>query len=77
MLAILNSLLPPLTADEQLEVTKIHSLSGVLIDNVVANRPFRSPHHTSSQIALVGGGTKPKPGGSALPTWAYYFSTKS
>ena len=62
----LNSLLPPLTADEQLEVTKIHSLSGVLIDNVVANRPFRSPHHTSSQIALVGGGTKPKPGEISL-----------
>ncbi len=62
----LNALLPPLTTEEQLEVTKLHSLSGNLIDAIATKRPFRSPHHTSSQIALVGGGTKPKPGEISL-----------
>lgn len=62
----LNDLLPPLTAEERLEVTKIHSLNGSLIDDVASERPFRSPHHTSSQVALVGGGTKPKPGEISL-----------
>lgn len=62
----LSALLPPLTADECLEVTKLHSLNGSLIDGVAVKRPFRSPHHTSSQIALVGGGTKPKPGEISL-----------
>ena len=62
----LNALLPPLTPEEQLEVTKLHSLSGSLIDAIATKRPFRSPHHTSSQIALVGGGTKPKPGEISL-----------
>lgn len=62
----LNSLLPPLTAEERLEVTKIHSLSGSRIDTVVTNRPFRAPHHTSSQVALVGGGSRIKPGEISL-----------
>ncbi|MGB4761757.1 MAG: YifB family Mg chelatase-like AAA ATPase [Candidatus Saccharimonas sp.] len=62
----LNDLLPSLTSEERLEVTKIHSLNGSLIDTVATARPFRSPHHTSSQIALVGGGTKPKPGEISL-----------
>ena len=62
----LRDLLPPLTPDERLEVTKIHSLSGALIDDIVSHRPFRSPHHTSSQIALVGGGNKAKPGEISL-----------
>lgn len=62
----LNSLLPPLTAEERLEVTKIHSLSGSRIDTVVDERPFRAPHHTSSQVALVGGGSRPKPGEISL-----------
>lgn len=62
----LPALLPPLTSEEQLHVTKIHSLAGELIDGVVTSRPFRSPHHTSSQIALVGGGTRPKPGEISL-----------
>lgn len=62
----LNALLPPLSPEEQLEVTKIHSLNGSLIDGIVSRRPFRSPHHTSSQIALVGGGSKPKPGEISL-----------
>lgn len=62
----LSALLPPLSPEEQLEVTKLHSLAGVLIDTVAVARPFRSPHHTSSQIALVGGGTRPKPGEISL-----------
>lgn len=62
----LNALLPPLSPEEQLEVTKLHSLNGSLIDGVASRRPFRSPHHTSSQIALIGGGTKPKPGEISL-----------
>jgi len=62
----LNSLLPPLTAEECLEVTKIHSLSGQRADTVITDRPFRAPHHTSSQVALVGGGTRPRPGEISL-----------
>ncbi len=62
----LISLLPTLSPDEQLEVTKLHSLAGMLIDDIVHSRPFRSPHHTSSQVALIGGGTKPKPGEVSL-----------
>lgn len=64
--SILADLLPPLSSDECLEVTKLHSLSGEQIDNVVSRRPFRSPHHTSSRIALVGGGTSPRPGEVSL-----------
>jgi len=57
-------LLPPLTIDEALEVTKIYSVSGLLSHNepLITNRPFRSPHHTASGIAMVGGGSFPKPG---------------
>lgn len=62
----LLSLLPELTPDELLEVTKIHSLAGALVDDVLPHRPFRSPHHTSSQIALIGGGVKAKPGEVSL-----------
>ena len=62
----LKDLLPPLTPDERLEVTKIHSLNGSLIDTIARERPFRSPHHTSSQVALVGGGAKAKPGEISL-----------
>lgn len=63
---VLTSLMPPLTPDELLDVTKLHSLAGVLIDDVVAARPFRSPHHTASQIALIGGGVKARPGEVSL-----------
>lgn len=62
----LVSLLPPLTASEQIEVTKIHSLSGEATDSIITDRPFRSPHHTASRIALIGGGTHPKPGDISL-----------
>ena len=57
-----SGILPALSFEEVLEVTSIHSVAGVLKDNLVFSRPFRSPHHTSSYVALVGGGTYPKPG---------------
>lgn len=55
-------ILPPLSFDETLEVTSIHSVAGILDDALITNPPFRSPHHTSSYVSLVGGGTFPKPG---------------
>lgn len=60
----LPELLPPLTIEEALEVTKIYSIAGLLSSNqpLITTRPFRSPHHTASGIALVGGGSFPKPG---------------
>lgn len=60
----LPSILPPLTNLEALEVTKIYSVVGLLHHNqpIINFRPFRSPHHTSSNIALVGGGSFPRPG---------------
>ncbi|MFA6339093.1 MAG: YifB family Mg chelatase-like AAA ATPase [Candidatus Paceibacterota bacterium] len=55
-------ILPPLSFDEILEATSIHSVAGTLKDDLVLYPPFRSPHHTSSYISLVGGGVVPKPG---------------
>ncbi len=62
------SILPDITLKEALETTQIHSLLGLVKSDVgiVASRPFRAPHHTSSDIALVGGGTNPKPGEISL-----------
>lgn len=62
----LLTLMPPLTATERVAVTKLHSLSGEAIDDAVTARPFRSPHHTSSRISLVGGGNPPRPGDISL-----------
>ncbi len=62
----LASLLPPLTGQQILEATKLHSIAGTTTENVIRERPFRSPHHTSSQIALIGGGTHAKPGEISL-----------
>lgn len=62
-----SSILPDLTLDEALEITKIHSISGLLKDNaIICERPFRSPHHTISKTSLVGGGRIPKPGEVSL-----------
>jgi len=62
------SILPDLTFEESLEVTKIHSVAGVLdpTKGIVIERPFRSPHHTATLIALTGGGAKAKPGEISL-----------
>ncbi|GAA4928977.1 YifB family Mg chelatase-like AAA ATPase [Mucilaginibacter defluvii] len=64
----LPSILPPLTLHESLETTKIHSVAGKLstTDALVTVRPFRSPHHTVSDVALVGGGGNPQPGEISL-----------
>lgn len=58
----LPSILPEMTLDEALEVTKIYSISGLLDGSIVTRRPFRSPHHTTSHIGLIGGSAIPKPG---------------
>lgn len=62
----LVGLLPELSSQEQITVTKLHSLAGEIIDEIVTDRPFRSPHHTASRVALIGGGNKPKPGEISL-----------
>ncbi|HSC39326.1 MAG TPA: YifB family Mg chelatase-like AAA ATPase, partial [Chitinophagaceae bacterium] len=64
----LPTILPPLTLHEALETTRIHSVAGKLPDNstLVSRRPFRAPHHTISDIALVGGGSTPQPGEISL-----------
>lgn len=61
-------ILPPLTLSESLETTQIHSVAGLMRkeDSLIAVRPFRAPHHTISDVALVGGGTNPKPGEISL-----------
>lgn len=64
----LPSILPPLSLSESLETTQIHSVAGKLSQDcsLIAQRPFRSPHHTISQVALVGGGQNPQPGEVSL-----------
>jgi magnesium chelatase family protein len=64
----LPTIIPPLTLREALETTKIHSVAGKIDGNtsLMTRRPFRSPHHTISDVALVGGGTYPQPGEISL-----------
>lgn len=64
-----STILPDLSLEEALETTKIHSVAGVPTDKrngIVVNRPYRSPHHTTSDVAMIGGGTYPKPGEVSL-----------
>lgn len=63
--ALLN-ILPDLNTTEQLVITKLHSLSGEATKDIATKRPFRSPHHTSSIVSVIGGGKKPKPGEISL-----------
>jgi magnesium chelatase family protein len=62
----LVGLLPAPSYDEALEITKIHSISGQLNDDIISFRPYRNPHHTASNIALIGGGQWPRPGEISL-----------
>ncbi len=63
---ILPSLLPPMTRDEMLEVTHLHSLSSNDFNRLITIRPFRSPHHSASNVAIVGGGNSVRPGEMSL-----------
>jgi len=69
------TILPYLSFEEALEVTKIHSIAGTLPPNtsLITSRPFRSPHHTTSAIGLVGGGKLPKPGEISLAHYGVLF----
>jgi magnesium chelatase family protein len=58
----LRGILPPLTFEEALETTAIHSIAGTLRETIITTPPFRSPHHSSSHVAIIGGGAIPKPG---------------
>jgi magnesium chelatase family protein len=60
------TILPPMSLEEAIETTRIHSVAGVLEDSrgLVGTRPYRSPHHTISDAGLIGGGAVPRPGGS-------------
>ena len=64
----LPGILPPLTLSESLETTQVHSVAGLMRkeDSLIAVRPFRAPHHTISDVALVGGGINPRPGEISL-----------
>lgn len=69
------SILPDMTFDEALEVTKVHSIAGELnlSEGIVAQRPFRSPHHTASTVSLTGGGNHAKPGEVSLADHGVLF----
>ena len=62
----LPGILPPLTEDETLEVAAVRSVCGLPLDEGWGRRPFRAPHHTASAVALVGGGSRPRPGEISL-----------
>lgn len=70
------SILPDLSFEEALEITKIHSIAGTLSKDtpIITNRPYRAPHHTVSASSLVGGGRIPKPRGDKFSTlWSIIF----
>ena len=71
----LATILPPLTFDEAIETTKVHSVTGTLPDgtSLLSTRPFRAPHHTMSAVALVGGGANPRPGEVSLANHGVLF----
>lgn len=62
----LQSILPPLNREEMLEVTHLHSLASLNYEQIITERPFRAPHHSASHVAVVGGGSKLRPGEISL-----------
>ncbi|MEN8253231.1 MAG: YifB family Mg chelatase-like AAA ATPase [Patescibacteria group bacterium] len=66
MAQALISILPPLNKDEAIEVSKIYSICGLINGGLIKQKPFRSPHHTTSQVGLIGGGSNIKPGEISL-----------
>ena len=73
MARALLSILPPPSKNEIIAITKLHSLAGELKEQVHTDRPFRSPHHTASNVALIGGGTNPRPGEISLANKGILF----
>jgi magnesium chelatase family protein len=69
----LPSILPRMTRDEAIEVTRIHSVAGLHADGLISRRPFRAPHHTISPAGLVGGGNPPRPGEATLANRGVLF----
>jgi magnesium chelatase family protein len=69
----LPSVLPPMSANEAVEVTRIHSVAGLHAGGLVSRRPFRAPHHTISAAGLVGGGSPPRPGEATLANHGVLF----
>lgn len=66
MAKALAGIIPPPSSEEMLAITRLHSLAGLTKADIILERPFRAPHHTSSSIALIGGGPAPKPGEVSL-----------
>lgn len=63
----INTIMPPMKVNEAIEITRIYSISGLLTKNkIMLTRPFRNPHHTASDVAIIGGGIIPKPGEVSL-----------
>jgi magnesium chelatase family protein len=69
----LPSILPPMSREEAVEVTRIHSVAGLHTDGLVSRRPFRAPHHSISAAGLVGGGSPPRPGEATLANHGVLF----